>query len=321
MIKDPSYLYLHKTKELKNRVQKVYEILKSCTLCPFECKVNRIKGELGICRSGSKAIVSSCSPHHGEEPMLSGTKGSGTIFFSNCNLKCLFCQNYQISQEGLGNEVSDEQLANMMIELQNKGCHNINLVSPTHFVANILGALEIANSKGLKIPIVYNSNGYESLDTLKLFDGIIDIYLPDIKYSDNKTALRLSAAPNYVDFNRPAIKEMFRQVGDLVIDDNGIATKGMLVRMLVLPNDLNGSRDSLEFLSRISKDMWISIMAQYNPCYKAIGDPEIGRKITDEEYRQVLKWAKELELNNYLVQELESSDIFVPDFKSTDPFK
>lgn len=254
--------------------------------------------------------------------MISGKKGSGTIFFSNCNMRCKFCQNYQISQEGLGDEISDKSLADMMLMLQKKGCHNINLVSPTHFIPNIISALVIAAEKGLKIPLVYNTNGYEKVETMELLDGIVDIYLPDIKYTDNDTAVRLSNAPKYFDYNKTALKEMYRQAGNLEMDEKGIAVRGLVIRHLVLPNYLAGSQKAFSFLAReISKDAYIGIMAQYRPCYKAVNDPELGRTITEDEYKRTLRWAKEAGLHNILIQELESSEVFVPDFKKADPFE
>jgi len=310
------------SEELSKRAEALKALYKNCVICPWDCRIDRTKGKLGVCKGTDLARVSSCAPHFGEEPMISGTKGSGTIFFSYCNLKCTFCQNYQISQEGLGSEVPDEKLAGMMLELQEKGCHNINLVSPTHFTPNIVSALAAAKEKGLSIPIVYNTNGYEKAETLEMLDGLIDIYLPDIKYSSNDVAIRLSDAPKYVEYNRDALKEMYRQVGDLIMDDDGIATSGMLVRHLVLPNDLAGSQRSLKFLANeISKDLHVAIMAQYKPCYKALDDAQLNRKLTENEYKRVLRIAKEAGLHNILAQELSSSDIYLPDFKRTHPFK
>ncbi|MFA4967608.1 MAG: radical SAM protein [Candidatus Margulisiibacteriota bacterium] len=296
-------------------------MLESCTVCPRNCRKNRLKNEEGYCRSGLKIKVSSIGPHYGEEPPISGTKGSGTVFFSNCNLRCRFCQNYQISQEGLGYFISEEELADKMLELQVQGCHNINLVSPTHFGPQILKTIIMAKGKGLAVPIVYNSNGYESLEMLKLFDGYIDIYLPDIKYSDNKMALKYSEVGDYVENNRTAIKEMFRQVGELKLDENGIAVKGMIVRHLVLPNNIAGSYESLKFLASIYPDIQISIMSQYSPCHKAIGDPDLGRKLTKEEYEKALKWADDFGFLNIFIQEMGSSENYLPDFNRRNPFE
>jgi putative pyruvate formate lyase activating enzyme len=264
--------------------------------------------------------IASIGPHHGEEPPLSGTKGSGTIFFSNCNLRCIFCQNYQISQEGIGYFISEEELADEMLKLQKIGCHNINLVSPTHFGPQILKTLTIAKEKGLKIPIVYNSNGYDSVEMLKLLEGHIDIYLPDIKYSDNKKALKYSGVKDYVEHNRAAIAEMFYQIGNLILDNKGIAERGIIVRHLILPDDLAGSYESLKFLASLSKDIWISAMSQYYPCFRAIGHPILGRKITKEEYKRVMDWIEEFGFENVLTQEEDSADNYLPDFRKNDPF-
>jgi len=267
-----------------------------------------------------KLKIASIGSHHGEEPPLSGTKGSGTIFFSNCNLRCIFCQNYQISQEGIGYFITEEELADEMLKLQKMECHNINLVSPTHFGPQILKTLIIAKERGLKIPIVYNTNGYDSVEMLKLFEGYIDIYLPDIKYSDNQNALKYSGVKDYVEHNRAAIAEMFRQVGNLVLDKDGIAQKGVIVRHLILPEDLAGSYESLKFLASLSKDIFISAMSQYYPCFRAIGHPILGRKITKEEYRKVLDWIEEFGFENVLAQEEDSADNYLPDFRRNKPF-
>jgi putative pyruvate formate lyase activating enzyme len=264
--------------------------------------------------------IASCGPHHGEEPPLSGTRGSGTIFFTGCNLRCVYCQNYQISQEGLGYEVSLEELAGKMLDLQAQGCHNINLVSPTQVANQIRPSLILAKEKGLKLPIVYNTNGSDAVQVLQSFEGLVDIYLPDIKYSDNENAFKYSGARDYVAKNRAAITEMYRQVGNLELDDEGIAKRGVIVRHLVLPNGIAGSYESLKFLSSLSKDIWLSIMAQYHPCFKASQFPELNRKITSAEYQQVLNWVKEFGFENVLAQELSSSDVYLPDFKKEKPF-
>ena len=261
--------------------------------------------------------IASIGLHFGEEPSISGTKGSGAIFFSNCNLCCSYCQNYQISQEGLGQFLSEEKLADEMLKLQELGCHNINLVSPTRLVRK---DIILAKEKGLRIPIVYNTNGYDSIETLKSLEGYIDIYLPDIKYSDNTIALKYSGIGNYVERSRAAIAEMFRQVGNLILDGNDIAQRGLIVRHLVLPSDLAGSYESLKFLALLSKEIWISAMSQYYPCYKAIGDPIIGRKITKEEYLKVLDWIEELGFVNVLAQEADSAENYLPDFTREKPF-
>lgn len=294
---------------------------KKCSLCPWKCGVDRTKGELGVCRSGTAARVSSATPHFGEEPVISGTRGSGTIFFSNCHMKCDFCQNYQISQQGHGEVMSNEALAAAMLSLQEKGCHNINLVSAAHFLPNIVSAIVTAVERGLKLPVVYNSSGYESVETVKMLEGIVDVYLPDMKYSDDANALRISKVRDYVANNRAALIEMYRQVGQLDLDENGIAVRGLLVRHLVLPNDLAGSRSAFEFLSgEISKDVNVAIMSQYHPAYNALGDKVLGRKLTEEEYGSAVKWAESSGLHNILVQELGSSDVLLPDFERDDPF-
>lgn len=298
--------------------ERIEKLLESCTACPRNCRVNRLSGEKGFCRSGLKIKIASLGPHLGEEPPISGKNGSGAIFFTNCNLNCLFCQNYQISQEGLGFEITEEELAGRMLHLQKMGCHNINLVSPTHHGPQILKTLIIAKEKGLKIPIVYNSNGYDSCEMLKLFEGYVDIYLPDIKYSDNGNASKYSGVKDYVEYNRLAITEMLRQVGNL---NDGIGKRGLIVRHLVLPSDIAGSYQSLKFLASLSKDIWISVMSQYHPCYKAAGHPVVGRKITANEYNKVIDRIEDLGFENVLVQEMKSSDIFLPDFKRSDPFE
>ena len=317
----PKYLKTYKSGLLKKKVKKANDILSSCTLCPRNCRVNRLKDEKGFCRSGKDLIVSSAVVHFGEEPPISGTSGSGTIFFSNCNLKCIFCQNYQISQMGMGDKVTTEELADMMLSLQNKGAHNINLVSPTHFLPQILEGLYKAIEKGLKIPIVYNTGGYDSLEIIKLLDGIVDIYLPDMKYSDNPAAEKLSSAPDYPQHNQVAIVEMFRQVGNLKLDNSKVAVRGLLIRHLILPDDLAGSYKTLSFLAnKISKDVWIGLMSQYHPSYMANKDKRLCRKITDEEYTKVIKRAEEMGFKNCLIQETNSSDLFLPDFEKDQPF-
>lgn len=323
----PSYLNLYKSGELEERIEKAYRILSCCTLCPNLCKVSRLEKN-GICssatrcRSGILPIISEACAHFGEEPPVTGVKGSGTIFFSNCTLKCKYCQNYQISQEGIGEEISEKELADKMLYLQKSGCHNINLVTPTHFVPQILKALSIAIEHGLNIPIVYNTSGYESLDTLKLLDCVIDIYLPDIKYSDDENSFKYSGTKNYVSNNRIAIKEMFRQVGVLNKDKRGIAVKGLIIRHLVLPERISGSFESLKFLvEEISRDVTISLMAQYHPCYKASEFPEINRKITYSEYREVINEAENLEFTNLpIAQYIDSSEVYIPDFSLDTPF-
>ncbi len=292
------YLNLSK-KELKKRIEKAISLLNPCQVCPRKCGINRIKGEHGFCRLGRKAKVSSYHPHFGEEPCLVGTHGSGTIFFTSCNLACVFCQNYDISQLDYGQEVSAEELAQIMISLQKIGCHNINFVTPTSQVPQILEALEIAIGKGLKIPLVYNSNAYDSVETLKLLDGLVDIYMPDAKYSDDQIAVKYSSAPNYFEIMKKALKEMHRQVGDLEIKD-GIAIRGLLVRHLVLPKDLAGTEKIMKFLAEeISKDAFVNMMDQYRPCYKAFQYKELSQGITHQEYREAVDLAKKYGLHRF----------------------
>ena len=303
----PTYLELHRSGELKRRIERAYAMLSQCRLCPRECGVDRLRGERGFCRAGAEPIVASWNVHPWEEPPISGTRGSGTIFFSGCTGRCLFCQNYPISQLGVGNTVSVQQLAEMMLELQDRGCHNINLVTPTHFVPQILAALELAIEGGLRLPLVYNTSGYERVETLKLLDGVVDIYLPDAKYTDDETARRLSGFVRYVEANRAALKEMFRQVGDeLVLDGEGIARRGLIVRHLVLPEGLAGTPEVLRWIAEnLSPHVHVSLMDQYFPAHKAVGHPVLGRKITAEEYAEALRAFEEAGLTNGWMQEHE----------------
>uniref|UniRef100_A0A832G6H9 Radical SAM protein n=1 Tax=Ignavibacterium album TaxID=591197 RepID=A0A832G6H9_9BACT len=288
----PLYLEKLNSNELQQRADVLKKMLEECRLCPNECAVNRIDGETGNCNSTDEVIISSYGPHFGEEPELVGLYGSGTIFFTNCNLSCLYCQNYDISQLGIGKKISVEELSDIMISLQRRGCHNINLVTPTHFVPQIVQALIIAIEKGLEIPLVHNCSGYESVETLKLLENIIDIYMPDIKYSDNEVASRLSGIKNYWNVVRAAVKEMHRQVGDLHIDRKGIAKRGLLIRHLVLPDNLAGSEKVLDFVAdEISKNTYINIMDQYHPAYKSNEYSELNRIIKSDEYQKVLEYA------------------------------
>lgn len=298
----PDYLNLSK-KELNLRIKKLFKILEKCEICPRKCRVNRLRDEkTGFCRLGYLPMVSAYHPHFGEETPLVGKKGSGTIFLTSCNLTCVYCQNYEISQLRIGKEVFFERLAEMMIELQNQGCHNINFVTPTPQVPQIVKALSIAIEKGLKIPLVYNTSSYDSFEVLKLLDGIFDIYLPDIKYSDNKIALKYSNTPKYFELMKAVIKEMHRQVGDLILDENGIAIRGLLVRHLVLPNNLAGSEKIFEFISKeISKNTFLNIMDQYSPTWKAFQYPELSRRITQKEFEEALKSAKKFGLKRIYI--------------------
>ncbi len=288
-----AYLTLPK-KELTEKIQLAEEILKSCTLCPRSCNVDRTAGELGFCRTGDRPFVSSWNPHFGEEAPLVGRHGSGTIFFTHCNLGCLFCQNWTISHLDEGGIISFEALADIMLTLQKYGCHNINFVTPTHQVPMILKSLEIAIEKGLTLPLVYNCGGYEAMETLKILDGVIDIYMPDFKYSDPEPAKKYSRAKDYPLVAKAVIKEMHRQVGDLVMDNRGIALRGLLVRHLVLPEGLAGTEEVVRFLvEEISPNTYTNIMAQYYPCFRAEEHPPLDRRITNEEYRKAVKAARE----------------------------
>ncbi len=285
------------TTDLALLSKKAVHLLEHCTICPRKCGVNRLKGELGYCQTGKEAIVSSYGPHFGEEPELVGTNGSGTIFFSFCNLNCIFCQNYDISQLGYGRNVTINELAEIMLKLQKMGCHNINLVSPTHIVPQFLQALSTGRDKGLHLPIVYNSGGYDEIETLKLLEGVIDIYMPDAKYGSNEIGEKYSNVISYWEINKLALKEMHRQVGDLIVDKNGIAQRGLLVRHLVLPNRIANSFEVLKFIAEeISINTYVNIMEQYRPCYKANQYPELARRINEKEYQEVVEYAKKLGL-------------------------
>ena len=299
----PSYLGLLKTGELARRAAEARECLSSCTLCPRQCRVDRLHGEVGFCRSGSLPKVASFGPHFGEEPELVGRHGSGTIFFSSCTMRCEFCQNYEISQCGAGREITCDDLARIMLALQDDGCHNINLVSPTHFVPPIIAALQTAAGEGLALPLVYNTGGYDCASTLRLLDGIVDIYMPDAKYGDDETALKLSHAPHYTRYMQEAIREMHRQTGDLVVDGEGIAVRGLIIRHLVLPDGLAGSREVFRFIAQeVSKESYVNVMAQYRPEWHAAegecGLPEsLGRRITKAEYDEALREAEKAGLH------------------------
>lgn len=289
----PAYLKLHQTGELARRIEALRGILRDCTLCPRHCHVNRLAGERGVCRVGALPVVASCGPHFGEERALVGRQGSGTIFLTWCNLRCVFCQNYDISQRGEGEEVSLEELAGIMVALWRQGCHNLNFVTPTHQVAQIVAALPLAIAQGVNIPLVYNCGGYEELATLQLLNGLFDIYLPDFKYGDSATALQLSGVPHYVETAGVALREMQRQVGALTLDPRGIAVRGLLVRHLVLPGGLAGTRRVVEFIAReLSPDTWVNLMDQYRPCFKAAAHPPLHRRITEEEFAAAVAMAK-----------------------------
>lgn len=283
---EASYIQAAKNGTLRNRISEAIAKMESCSLCPRNCKINRNKDKLGICKTGKLAMVSSYHPHFGEESPIVGAGGSGTIFFTNCNLLCNFCQNYDISHRGVGEEVSDKQLAGMMVNLQNKGCQNINFVTPSHVIPQILSALSIAIDKGLNIPLVYNTGGYDSVESLKLLENIVDIYMPDLKLLSVQSARKCGIPLDYPDIVKNAILEMHRQVGDLKINYQGIALRGLLVRHLVLPNNLNNVEASMEFIAgEISKNTYVNIMSQYRPCYKAVSVKELASTITLNEIR------------------------------------
>jgi len=283
----PSYLSLTEG-QWKERIERALSLLESCEVCPHRCGVNRLKGELGFCKTGKNAIVDSYFPHRGEEKPIRGYRGSGTVFFSYCNMRCIYCQNYQISQLGEGREVSPEELAKIFLELQAMGCHNLNLVTPSHVVPQILSALYLAVQKGFKLPIVYNTSSFDSLESLRLLEGIVDIYLADLKYADREVARRYSKVKNYPEIATAAIREMHRQVGDLILDERGIALRGVLIRHLVLPNGLAGTEKVAEFLGSLSKNTAVNVMDQYYPSYMAWKYPELSRRITQREYHQAL---------------------------------
>lgn len=306
-----SPLYLEKLTidELREKSIQLKELLYNCRICPNECEVNRFESPSGKCYSTSEIMISSLGPHFGEEQPLVGTNGSGTIFLTNCNLSCVFCQNYDISQQGRGETVSVSEFADAMMSIQNRGCHNLNLVSPTHYIPQIVEALTLAIEKGFELPIVYNCGGYESVETLRLLEDVIDIYMPDIKYSEDAVAEEYSGITGYWTVVQKAIKEMHRQVGDLKISKRGIAQRGLLIRHLVLPNAIAGSNKIIDFIAeQISTDTYLNIMNQYHPAFKSYQHPEIHRRITKSEYSEVIKYAKErgltrgIENTSFLIQ-------------------
>ena len=294
----------------------MFEELIECNICPNNCKVNRTNGKVGICKASDKVKVALASLHYFEEPCISGEKGSGTVFFSNCNLKCKFCQNYKISWEGKGEEITIEDLADTFLDLQNQGANNINLVTPTIYVYQIIEAIKIAKQNGLNIPIIYNSNGYESIETLKSFDGYIDVYLPDLKYYYDNLAFKYSGVKNYFKYATEAIQEMYRQVGAPKLNENGIIQKGLIIRHLVLPNNIENSNQILKWIkNNIDKRVYVSIMAQYFPCYKAKEMNELNRKLTQDEYEEIENFVYDLDIENGYMQELgEHEEEYVPDF-------
>lgn len=324
---EPAYKKLLKNREFERRIIKAKLLLENCAVCPRRCEVDRYNNAAGYCRSSTAPIVSSYTLHHGEEPVLSGSKGSGNIFFGNCNMRCVFCQNFEISQNWeteKHNEVTTLRLAEIMLELQNRGAHNIGLVSPTHFSVQILEAIYLAANRGLGIPIIYNSNGYDSVEMLKLFDGVIDIYLPDFKYGDDKYAKEFSLTENYFETAKKALKEMFRQVGNKLIYENGLAVRGMIVRHLVLPNEIAESEKVFEFIAgELSKEIHISLMSQYFPTYKTDKFVLLNRKIKIKEYENVIALLEKYGLTNGWIQEIDSADYYIPDFNADreNPFR
>lgn len=290
----PIYLNLGDSGELKRRAEEAVSRLRRCFVCPQACGVNRLEDEIGFCHSGRMAAIASASPHFGEEPPLVGEHGSGTIFFSGCNLACVFCQNCEISQEGEGDQVSPEKLAQTMLRLQGRGCHNINLVSPSHVAPQILEALAIAADEGLNLPLVYNSGGYDSLKTLELLDGVVDIYMPDIKFTSEEASRKYARAQGYPTVARRAIQEMHRQVGDLVLDEDGVAVRGLIIRHLVLPGALAGTAEVVSFVAdEISRDTYFNLMDQYYPAHRAAEFPPLHRRIDRSEYREARRLARE----------------------------
>ena len=318
----PAYLKLHKSGELKKRGQDLWKLMKSCKLCPRTCGVDRLGGKKGFCDASSKLVIASCRPHFGEERPLVGKGGSGTIFFSHCGLRCVFCINYEISLEGKGSARSIEDLAQMMLSLQERGCHNINVVTPTHYSAHILLALDLAAARGLRLPLVYNTCGWERLEILKKLDGIVDIYLPDMKYADGKMAAkysscappdmkrarpdmadRYSSSDTYPELTQTALLEMHRQVGVAKPGRDGLVRRGLMIRHLVMPNRVSGAKEVIRWIAaNLPKDTYLNIMSQYTPMHKAFGYPEISRRITREEYAEAVRAAKQAGLTNLDVQ-------------------
>ncbi len=291
--------------------------LEKCDICPHNCNINRIQGKIGRCKSSDKVRIALYSIHNFEEPCISGKSGSGTVFFSNCNLNCVFCQNYEISQLGKGKDISIEELAEIFLKQQERGVENINLVTPTSYPIHIIEALKIAKKNGLNIPIIYNTNGYEKVETLRLLEGFIDVFLPDLKYADNELALKFSKVNNYFDVAKSAIKEMVRQVGVPKFNEDGIITKGVIVRHLVLPNQILNSKKVLKWIKEnLPEDIYISIMAQYFPTYKAKNVDELNRKLTKEEWKEIENYIEKLDIKNGYVQELgEHEEEYVPKWR------
>lgn len=305
---EPSYLKLLRTGELRRRVRGAYAMLRACRVCPRNCGVDRLAGELGVCRTGKHPWVSAANAHFGEEPPLTGTRGSGTVFFSNCNLRCAYCQNYPISQKKVGREMTVREVADHLLELQGRGVHNVNFVTPSHVVPQMLASLYAAATRGLRIPIVYNSSGYDSVESLRLLDGVVDVYLPDMKYADDESARKYSLVFGYPSANRAAVREMFRQVGaSLDLADDGTVRRGLILRHLVLPNGIAGTPRILEFVARdLSPEVHVSLMGQYFPVHRALQRPEIARSLTVGEYEEAKAALEPLGLSRGWVQEPDS---------------
>ncbi|RNC69024.1 MAG: radical SAM protein [Desulfuromonadales bacterium] len=298
------YIDLYQSGELLKRVKAAYARLRSCDLCPHDCGVNRLAGQTGICLAGLRPRIASANVHHGEEPPISGTRGSGTIFFSWCSLRCRFCQNFPISQQGNGADLTTRELAERMLGLQKRGVHNINFVTPTHFLPQILAALYLAVPRGFRLPIVWNSSGYEKVNALQLLDGVVDVYLPDMKYVEENPAVRFSSAPGYREANRAAVAEMLRQTGHLELDEEGIAVRGIIIRHLVLPEEGAGSEETLRWIAaNLGTDTHIALMNQFFPAHQAAETPGIHRKITDDEYDRAVKALEDAGLGNGWIQE------------------
>lgn len=301
-----NYVDLFQSGELLRRIREAYRRLAACDLCPHDCGVNRIKGERGICGAGLKPKIASANVHKGEEPPISGTRGSGTIFLSGCSLKCAFCQNFPISQFGNGEEITTRELAARMLKLQKQRVHNINFVTPTHYLPQILAALWLAIPQGFTLPVVWNTSGYEKVDALQLLDGVVSIYLPDMKYSDNAAAVEMSSAPGYCLINRAAVKEMLRQVGHLQVNEEGVATGGLIIRHLVLPGGRAGSLEALPWIAEnLGRETHIALMSQYFPAHKASGISGMNRPVTHEEYDAAVGALEEAGLDNGWVQDLD----------------
>lgn len=303
------YVRLFQEGELERRAEEAMACLARCRICPKHCDVNRLEDERGYCRAGLRPLVASWNTHPWEEPPISGTRGSGTVFFGGCSGRCRFCQNYPISQLGVGREVEVPQLAAMMLELQSRGCHNVNLVTPSHFIPQILAALVLAAEGGLDLPLVFNSSGYDDVDALRLLDGVVDIYLPDAKYADDENARDYSGFAHYVESNRAALREMYRQVGELQLDGGGIAVRGMIIRHMVLPGGIAGTGPVLQWIAQeLSPTVHVSLLAQYFPAHRALGHPLLGRKLTWEEYEAAIAAFEAAGLENGWMQEMEEDE-------------